>query len=690
MKKIFNITTLLLLPFFITYGQDTDELIEMSLEDLMQMNLSVGSRTIKNPDQLPGAVTIIEKSQIKEMQARNLRDVLNVLVPGMDVVPTYFQYGNPVSEGIYSRGIISDFNQQILILFNGQNKFNESSFGSPYPGMDFTLENVDRIEINNSPAPLLGGGALVTINIVTKEQNLTGTEAFVNVGFNEESGLQSERFTANFGQYIGTWHVGSSIQYSTDKGQPHPDASTFGLNKVNGTSLNNGLRGGINFNLNIKSPNDKLEIGSWYKNVAKDAGFSNLNISQSNDLYDFHTITFHNYLKYQVSKELDLTAGVSTFNHINTFNLDRDIPVGVNQSVNIPFQNDLKNYNTFVSGGYLKEFSLLGFQTLFAGFKIEREGQNKHAQYQLDESTNNLVDVTQFNKDEFAIDLEDDDRTVYSLFAENNWNINSKLAFLYGFRWEYYDNFANTTISSFNPRLAISYLPSSNWILRALYSKAVRPPSIYEIEGNNFLPGLYGNRDLTFEKLESVEFSIKYKKSGFEINLNPYIQRFNDRITYVTSDIDNTALVATNSGELEVIGLEVNTKYSWGDHNYIFINGSKLDSKDKLLNQRTSYLPEFYLNGGLNFAFGKMNYNWTVFYRGDRSLPSNLVINKEKAGGSHLNTDIAVTYFLHDNIDVYLMIQNLLDSENNVPLSRDGFYVPLNGRIINVGLNLNF
>ena len=152
MKKILTICALGVL--FNSFAQTNDELLDLSLEELFQLELSLGSRTIKNPDQVPGAITTIEKEQITQMQARTMRDVLNVLVPGMDVVPTYFQYGNTVNEGIYSRGILSDFNQQILILYNGENKFNESTFGSPYTGMEFTLENVERIEINNSPAPL--------------------------------------------------------------------------------------------------------------------------------------------------------------------------------------------------------------------------------------------------------------------------------------------------------------------------------------------------------------------------------------------------------------------------------------------------------------------------------------------------------------------------------------------------------
>lgn len=684
MKKIIVITLVLGIAQ-LGFAQNEEDLLELSLEELMQIELSVGSKTIKNPDQIPGAVTVIDKDEIRNMQARTLRDVLNVMVPGMDVVPAYFKYGTPVSEGIYSRGVLSDFNQQILILYNGENKFNESTFGSPYTGMLFTLENVERIEISSSPAPLLGGSALTTINIITKESTLTGTEIYVNTGFDDE--LQSKRFTINHGQYIDTWHLGASVQFSDDNGQEHPDASQYGL-----FDSNTGLRDGnesLNFTVNLKSPNEKVEIGSWYKNSTSDALFSNLSISESSDLYGFSTSTFHNYIKYAPVNNLEVSAGVSTFRNTNTFNLDEFIPVGVNQSINVPFSTSLDNYNYYLKLDYLKDFEFMGSHTLNAGVKIEREGQSDHTLKQLGED-NLFVDVTEQRKEDFGIDLGDDDRTVLSVYGENNWNINDDLSLLFGFRLDNYQNFGGSSITAFNPRVALAYLPSKNLILKALYSTAVRPPSLYEIQGNNFLPLLYGNADLTFEKLSTFEVSIKYRNEGFEITANPYYEIFNDRITYVQSQIDETANKASNNGELDVLGLEVSARYSWKKQNYIFLNGSRFQSEDALTGERSPYIPDVYLNGGVNLGWDNLNVNLTAVYRGEREVEVNMPINDDRATDSQFITNLALTYKFKDGVEAYVLTENLLDAENFIPLSRDGLYVPLRGRTINLGFNLKF
>ncbi|WP_185154320.1 TonB-dependent siderophore receptor [Fulvivirga sp. M361] len=688
MKNIF-FSLIMLAGMTRLMAQASDEdLMKLSLEELMQIEISVGSKTVKNPDQIPGAVIVIDKEQIRALQARTLRDALNVMVPGMDVVPTYFKYGDPVSEGIYSRGILSDFNQQILILFNGENKFNESTFGSPYTGMQFTLENVERIEISTSPAPLMGGSALTTINVITKDAGLMGTEVYLNTGFNSEDGLQSKRFTVNHGQNIDGWHLGTSLQYADDKGQSHPDQDVSDQ-LGDEAELKDGIRGAISFTANVKSPDEKMEIGSWYKNVEADALFSNLSLSESSDLYGYKASTFHNYIKYAPVDAIELSAGASVFSRVNTFNLDEFIPVGVDQRINVPFRTSLNNYNYYLKLDYLKDFKFLGENTLNAGFKVEREGQYDHSLSQLNDA-NIFIDVTDQRKRDFNIDLPDDDRTIYSLFGENNWNPKDNLSLLLGFRLDNYQNFQGTSITAFNPRMALAYLPNDNFIIKALYSKAVRPPSSYEIQGNSFLPLLYGNENLTFEELSTYEISVKFRNKGFEVMVNPFFEKFNNRIGYIASELDETIAVASNNGELEVSGVELIMKYTWKEQNYFFLNASRLRSEDQVSGEKSLYIPEAYINGGINLNWDALNVNLSGFYRGEREVEPGMNINAERATDGYFMANLAVSYTLRDAFEVYILTENVLDNEAFIPLSRDGLYVPLRRRTINLGLNVRF
>ncbi len=673
----------------VAYSQEqaTDDLYDLSLEELMELQVSVGSKTVRNIDQAPGAITIVTKEQIRQTNARSLRDVLNVFVPGLDVTPAYFNSGSMVSESVYARGVLSDFNQQILILFNGENKFNESTFGSPYPGMEFTLENVERVEINSSPSPLLGGSALTTINVVTKEQYTEGVETMLNIGLNAADGFQSKRLTVNLGKTINSWHVGSSLQFYNDKGQSFTQSPDSILNATG--ALRDGTPNAGNFTINIKSPNDKVEIGSWYKVVKRDAFLSNLSPSQKADLYYFQSEVFHSYAKVKLTKGLDASVGFSTYGLDNTFNLNEPIPVGVNQHINVPSRTEIENYNAYAQLNYLKEFSLAGNHILFAGGKIEREGQSDHKTSQMNDR-NEFVDVTQTREDEFGIDLPDGDRSIYAVFAEDNWEITKQVSLLAGFRFDNYKNFNDKNITALNPRVAVSYIPHKKFIVKALYATAVRPPSNYELTGNNFLPLLYGNNSLTFEELSTYEMNFIYKGTKLRASVNPYSAQFKNKISYVAPTIDTTISVASNSGKVEVFGVEASVQYTLSENNYVFLNTTVFSSKNTVSNTKTFFVPDRYLSGGFNGNWKNVNVNINAYYRGKRELPNQLVQNKQKASGEHVVTNLSLRYSISKSVEFYCLVENVFDKENFIPLSRDGLFVPLRGRTFNIGYRFSF
>ena len=129
---------------------------------------------------------------------------------------------------------------------------------------------------------------------------------------------------------------------------------------------------------------------------------------------------------------------------------------------------------------------------------------------------------------------------------------------------------------------------------------------------------------------------------------------------------------------------------SWGSGNYFFLNGSKFKSENIVTEETTPFLPDLYLNGGINIKTGSFNLNLSGYYRGERSLPNDLTINRERASSSSFISNLAVTRKMADGIDFYILIENVFNSENFIPLSQDGLFVPLRGRILNLGVNLKF
>lgn len=97
------------------YSQtDTLSVYEMSLEDLMNVQVATGSLVSTSQFMTPSAVTTITSEEIEKSAYRNLMDLIEAYVPGA------FYMEHP-SEGqkLGMRGIIADRNLKFLLLING-------------------------------------------------------------------------------------------------------------------------------------------------------------------------------------------------------------------------------------------------------------------------------------------------------------------------------------------------------------------------------------------------------------------------------------------------------------------------------------------------------------------------------------------------------------------------------------------
>lgn len=232
-----------------------------------------------------------------------------------------------------------------MILWNGQNKFNDATFGSPHLMMEYPLDNVEQIEINSSsPSPLLGGSAMMTINIITTDQKSTTNEAYVTTGFSESNGLLSKRISTNFHNSLNEWRIAGALQYFDDLGFTYnQDVKNSSVYK-----LRNGNKGSVSMQWNIQSPNKKIELGSSYRNINKDAFLSNLVYSESSDLYKYEGKTFMNYLKLKPIDGFEISAGYTQLMFDNVVNLEQSLPIGINQTENVPYGIKINNGNFLI------------------------------------------------------------------------------------------------------------------------------------------------------------------------------------------------------------------------------------------------------------------------------------------------------------------------------------------------------
>lgn len=176
-KKLRN--TAIILPIFLTimvfpgfgisaFSQENDtiaaeDILTMSLEELMDVEVSTASKVSQKMREAPTTVRIITAEQIRERGYFTLEAALADL-PG-------FQFRNINGFNTYSflRGIPSQ-NNLILLLVDGV-QINELNSGGYYGGGQFDLSNTERIEVVYGPSSALYGTNAVSgiINIITKK-----------------------------------------------------------------------------------------------------------------------------------------------------------------------------------------------------------------------------------------------------------------------------------------------------------------------------------------------------------------------------------------------------------------------------------------------------------------------------------------------------------------------------------------
>lgn len=179
-------------------GQQEKSLGEMSLEELLNVKLTVAVKEGATLRESPGIVTLITSEEILGSGARDLIDVLRT-VPGLDL-------GVDV-QGVIGAGIRGLWGHEgkVLLLIDGV-EMNEPLYSTLQLGHRYPLAQIQQIEIIRGPGSVLYGGTaeLAVINIITRNgSDLSGWEADAMFG-TMENGIARRQLSIAHGRSSAT------------------------------------------------------------------------------------------------------------------------------------------------------------------------------------------------------------------------------------------------------------------------------------------------------------------------------------------------------------------------------------------------------------------------------------------------------------------------------------------------------
>jgi iron complex outermembrane recepter protein len=140
------------------------DLSKVSIEDLMNIEITPASRKEQRAADVAAAVFVITHDDIRRSGLTTLPDVLR-LAPGVDVAQI-----NSNKWAVTVRGFNALFANKLLVLVDGRSIYNRIFSGVLWDTEDLMLDDVDRIEVIRGPGAAMWGANAVNgvINIITK------------------------------------------------------------------------------------------------------------------------------------------------------------------------------------------------------------------------------------------------------------------------------------------------------------------------------------------------------------------------------------------------------------------------------------------------------------------------------------------------------------------------------------------
>jgi iron complex outermembrane receptor protein len=628
-----------------------ESLMAMSLEELMEVEISIATRNPMPVRKAPAIATVISADEIRLMGAMTLLDVLE-RVPGIGVNRNYYSVYT-----IEIRGLKAIRQNKIKFMVDGHS-INMPTTGEPFWSFeDIAVEQVERLEIIRGPGSALYGANAFSgiINVVTKSgRGINGTRISVGGG-----SFDTARANILHGRKYGDADVMASLAYTTTEGARlavEEDAigrsgrtddwarSLDGTFKISWEGLVLESR----YNLRNQGPyigvtnavNDESELDSdqFFADLSYSREITDAWNANARAYYDFADVTF----EWQLFPP-GMVFSPSPFHFF---------PDGV---FGIPhFKNRI--YGLEIGS----DCNLTENNTLTLGAVYEYSEQ-----YDITHHTNfhpltfvNLGSVQDISPwGNWNIEA---DRINLAAYIQDEWNIRESLALTAGLRYDHYDDVGSST----NPRLGLVWEIATDLDLKLLYGEAFRIPTMDELYSINN-PASVGNPDLEPEEMTTYEASVGYHPAnGLKATASGFYNEYTDKIDLVPTGVPGM-LQFRNTDDATIYGLELDAGYRFRQVE-LYANYSWNHAENDSTGDPLAEIPDYRWNLGLNFFLA----NWAkgnlhVLYVGERPRAAGDL--REDLDGYTVVDANFILYNFFETLELRASVYNLLDEEYAYP-----------------------
>jgi iron complex outermembrane receptor protein len=547
-----------------TTSPESTDLFEMSIEDLMNVEVYSAAKYKQDISETPSSVTVITSEEIKRYRYRDLSDILN------SVLGFYTTYDRNYGYiGVRGFGRPGDYNSRILLLIDGH-RMNDaiSNMGSMDLCFPLDVDLIDRVEVIRGPASALYGGNTLfgVISVFTKSgRDYKGGQIAGEIGSED-----AKKGRITYGNLFkngvdvlvsGTYYDanGDTLYY------PEFDDPATNYGRVN------------NDDENLKNVSFKISYSDFTLEAAHAKREKGIPTAPWGSLFDHHG-----------TRTWDETALVGL-----TYEHEYDDDLSVLGRLSYHYHECYGEY-VYNSGGLTTSRDLEESSWIVGEFQVTKRLNDTHkivagadAQYNFQQDQKAWETVV------FLDDQRDSKN--WGVFIQDEIFLTDKLIVYAGVRRDEYDLMGSTI----NPRGAVIYKLTDATTLKLLAGRAFRSPSFYELYYNDGNITMKANPQLDPETIKTYEAVLE---SNFNKNLrgtaSVFYYELNDLINQ-TTDPGDGLLVFENLSQVTASGFELAVEGKWASGLRGRLGYAYVATNDETTHSRLANSPENMVNFNL-------------------------------------------------------------------------------------------
>ena len=237
---------------------EMDELLNMNLEDLMEMKVSIATKSEKSLSTTAAPVFVISADDIRRSGSANIPEALR-MAPGVQVTQV-----NPHDWNVSIRGLNDQAANRILVLIDGRSIYSGLTSGTYWRDLQaMPMESIERIEIIRGAGGTVWGVNAMNgvINIITRSAlNTKGGQLTAGVG-TEQQGFSRFDYTKKITNDASVRGYGNYFNVASAKGDNHFQGQAGA-----------GWMGGARFDWDDKKGDKLIADASWNENDDEESG----------------------------------------------------------------------------------------------------------------------------------------------------------------------------------------------------------------------------------------------------------------------------------------------------------------------------------------------------------------------------------------------------------------------------------